>query len=81
MPATSAGLFVALRHLVDNLIADIATVSSPDTCDKCQQRITEIDHWGKGLKGCIDCNVWINPDGTWRKIAEADIEALRWLRR
>jgi hypothetical protein len=27
--------------------------------------------------GCIDCNVWINSDGTWRKIDKEDVEALK----
>jgi hypothetical protein len=53
----------------------------PDTCHKCHRRFTEIDHYGKRLKGCIDCNVWIGTDGIWRKIAAEDIEALKGLLR
>jgi hypothetical protein len=53
----------------------------PDACHKCHRRFTEIDYYGKRLKGCIDCNVWINPDGTWHKIPEEDIEAPKGLPR
>ena len=54
---------------------------TPDTCHECRQPFTEINHYDKRLKGCIDCNVWINPDGTWRKIPEEDVEALKGMRR
>ena len=46
----------------------------------CNGPLIEIDHYGKRLKGCINCNVWINSDGTWRKIAQEDIEALKGAR-
>jgi len=38
-------------------------MTSPETCRKCPRPLTDIDHHGKRLKGCIDCSAWINPDG------------------
>jgi hypothetical protein len=59
----------------------IQTGTTRRNCAKCHRPFTQIDHYGKRLKGRIDCNVWINPDGTWRKIAQENIEALKGARR
>jgi hypothetical protein len=50
------------------------------TCDKCQRPLTDIDFYGKWLKGCIHCNVWTDSNGARRKIPKEDIEALKGLK-
>ncbi len=41
-----------------------------------------VDAYGKLLEGCVACNAWTDVGGArlWRKLPEADIEALRELR-
>jgi hypothetical protein len=56
-------------------------MTSPDTRDKCQRALTEIDFYGKRLKGCIACNAWTDTNGALREIPEEDIEAPKGLRR
>jgi hypothetical protein len=55
-------------------------MTPPRTCDKCQRPLTEIDFYGKWLKGCIHCNVWTDTNGARRKIPKEDIEALKGLK-
>ena len=33
-------------------------------CDKCGERLIEIDYYGKRLTGCVECNKWGAP---WRQ--------------
>jgi hypothetical protein len=56
-------------------------VTAPHTCDKCQHQLTRIDFYGEQLEGCAFCNVWIDTNGTWRKLPDEDIVALKGLRR
>jgi len=52
------------------------------TCDKCHRPLMRVDAYGKLLEGCVACNAWTDVGGArlWRKLPEADIEALRELR-
>jgi len=43
----------------------------------CTHPKVEIDAWGQRLHGCIECNQWMNADGQWLRLPEADIAALR----
>jgi len=27
-------------------------------CDRCEQALIEIDHYGERLTGCLECNSW-----------------------
>jgi hypothetical protein len=49
------------------------------TCDKCQRPLRLIDFYGEQLEGCLGCNLWtdVGGAGLWRKLPEADIEALK----
>jgi hypothetical protein len=52
--------------------------------DLCKHPRVEIDAWGQRLRGCIQCNQWMNFDGEWQRLPERDIAALRgldWRRR
>jgi hypothetical protein len=48
-------------------------------CDRCNQALIEIDHYGERLVGCIECNRW-----SWRgsqrlllELPDDDIDALK----
>ena len=49
------------------------------TCDECHRPLMRIDFYGERLEGCLSCNLWTVAGGArlWRKLPEADIEALR----
>jgi hypothetical protein len=47
--------------------------------DVCNHPRVEIDAWGQRLRGCIECNQWMNFDGQWLRLPEQDIAALRGL--
>ena len=36
-----------------------------------------IDGWGERLRGGVACNQWVDLQGNWERLPEADIEALR----
>lgn len=55
-------------------------MTPPHACNKCQRPLTRIEFYGERLKGCIECNLWIDTNGTWRKIPEEDVEALQGVR-
>jgi hypothetical protein len=44
--------------------------------DVCNHPRVKIDAWGERLRGCIQCNQWMNFDGEWKRLPEQDIAAL-----
>jgi hypothetical protein len=42
--------------------------------------INELDAWGQRLRGCVQCNQWMNFDGEWQRLPEQDIAALQGLK-
>jgi hypothetical protein len=49
-------------------------------CDRCQQAVIEIDHYGERLTGCPTCNRWQAATGERCRLAPDDIVALRALK-
>jgi len=49
------------------------------TCDRCEQPLTEIDHYGDLLTGCLECNVWRGKQLV-IKLPEEDLVSLKRLR-
>ena len=47
------------------------------TCPTCHNPLIEIDHYGKRLIGCIECNRWTRDQWLFMKLTEDDLEALR----
>jgi hypothetical protein len=51
-------------------------------CFQCRGSLVEIDHYGKRLIGCVECNRWTRLDSehVTMQLPEEDIEALRYWR-
>ena len=50
------------------------------TCDRCNSRLIEIDHYGERLVGCKECNVWRGSKGAFIvELSVEDFQALREL--
>jgi hypothetical protein len=49
-------------------------------CHECKRELTAIDFHGERLTGCMTCNIWWAPDGTKKRLSEADLQALHLLR-
>jgi hypothetical protein len=51
-------------------------------CDRCEQPLIEIDHYGERLTGCLDCNVWNSSKSSFVvELSVEDVAALRDLSR
>ena len=49
-------------------------------CDRCASPLTEIDHYGERLTGCLECNCWQGSKGAFIvELSVEDVEALREL--
>ena len=48
-------------------------------CDRCKERLIEIDHYGERLTGCLECNVWWGSKRAF--IIELSVEDFEGLRR
>ena len=48
-------------------------------CDKCGERLIEIDYYGERLTGCVECNKWGRLGDTNRvlELKEDDLAAVR----
>jgi hypothetical protein len=47
-------------------------------CDRCDQPLIEIDHYGERLTGCIQCNCWRSDKRAFIvELAVEDFQALR----
>ena len=46
-------------------------------CDRCGERLIEIDHYGERLVGCIERNRWRGSDRLFMELPEEDLEALK----
>ena len=47
-------------------------------CDRCGERLLEIDRYGERLTGCIECNRWSSSKGAFVvELSVEDFEALR----
>jgi hypothetical protein len=47
-------------------------------CDRCEQPLIEIDHYGERLTGCLECNVWNGGKSAFVvELSVEDFEALR----
>ena len=47
-------------------------------CDRCASPLTEIDHYGERLTGCLECNCWQGSKGAFIvELSVEDVEALR----
>jgi len=53
---------------------------SDNCCERCEEQLVEIDHWGERLTGCLTCNRWQASTGEWCRLAPDDIMALRVLK-
>jgi hypothetical protein len=42
--------------------------------DVCNHPRVEIDAWGERLRGCIQCNQWMNFDGEWKRLPERTLQ-------
>jgi hypothetical protein len=48
------------------------------TCDRCNELMIEIEHYGEQLIGCIDCNCWKGSRSAFIVyLSMEDIQALR----
>jgi hypothetical protein len=51
-------------------------------CDRCEQPLIEIDHYGERLTGCLECNVWSGSKGAFVvELLVEDVQALRGLKK
>ena len=51
-------------------------------CDRCEQPLIEIDHYGERLTGCLECNVWNGSKSSYVvELSIEDVAALRVLSR
>jgi hypothetical protein len=49
-------------------------------CDRCDEPLIEIDHYGERLTGCLECNVWIGSKNVFiAELSVEDVQALRAL--
>jgi hypothetical protein len=49
-------------------------------CDRCGERLIEIDRYGEQLNGCIECNRWRSSKSAFVvELSPEDIRALREL--
>jgi len=49
-------------------------------CERCNQPLIEIDHYGDRLTGCLECNVWQGSKSAFIvELSVEDFEALRGL--
>ena len=49
-------------------------------CDRCKERLIEIDHYGDRLTGCLECNVWQGSKSVFIvELSVEDVAALREL--
>ena len=49
-------------------------------CDRCGERLIEIDRYGERLTGCVQCNCWISSRSAFTvELSVKDFEALRGL--
>jgi hypothetical protein len=47
-------------------------------CDRCGERLIEIDRYGERLTGCIECNRWSSKQSAFVvELSVEDFEALR----
>ena len=47
-------------------------------CDRCGERLIEIDRYGERLTGCIECNCWNSSRSAFTiELSVEDFEALR----
>jgi hypothetical protein len=46
-------------------------------CLHCNGPMTEIDHYGERLIGCIECNRWTRDQWLFMQLPEEDLEALK----
>jgi hypothetical protein len=50
-------------------------------CHSCGQELIEIDNRGRGLTGCLTCNLWTAGDAKgWTRLSEEDLRSLHQLR-
>ena len=50
-----------------------------DICERCASSLTEIDHYGERLTGCIECNCWQGSGAFIVELSVEDFVALREL--
>ena len=49
-------------------------------CDRCEQPLIDIDHYGERLTGCIECNCWRGDKSAFIvELSLEDFQALRGL--
>ena len=48
-------------------------------CDKCGERLIEIDYYGEHLTGCVECNKWgrLGDKNRVLELKEDDLTAVR----
>jgi hypothetical protein len=47
-------------------------------CDRCEERLIEIDRYGERLTGCIECNRWSSSRSAFViELSIEEVEALR----
>jgi hypothetical protein len=51
-------------------------------CDRCGERLIEIDRYGEQLIGCIECNRWLSSKSAFAvELSPKEIRALRELQK
>jgi hypothetical protein len=77
------GLWMAAGWLIAAIVmaADHRTWAEDgsESRDLCNHPKVELDAWCQRLRGCVQCNQWMNFYGEWQRLPEQDIAALRGL--